>query len=128
MATPEPETPSADPQAQESFLGAEQRPVRMRVSDRERVTHYANAFRSNASAEEVMLDLGINSAASGRGEGGGDGGGEVHFEVSNRIIMNYYTAKRLAMLLGNLVRRHEERFGELKLSVTERAKTRDNGQ
>ena len=34
--------------------------------------------------------------------------------------MNYYTAKRMAMLLSNVVRQHEQRFGELKLNAGER--------
>ena len=93
--------------------------VRLRVDAQDMVTRYANAFRSNASADEVMIDFGVNSAAPGGDEG------EVRFEITNRTIMNYYTTKRLAMLLGNLVRRHEERFGELKLNAADREKPRD---
>jgi hypothetical protein len=36
--------------------------------------------------------------------------------------MNYYSAKRLAITLSQLIRRHEEQFGELELDVAKRRK------
>lgn len=104
-----------------------QRQVRLRVNDQNLETLYANAFRSSNSAEELFLDLGVNtivrSPASGNednGDGDASSGGEIRFDVSHRVIMNYYTAKRMAMLLSNVVRQHEQRFGELKLNAAER--------
>jgi hypothetical protein len=104
--------------------GAGQRPsVRLQVNDRDLQTLYANAFRINSSPDELFLDLGINTtmpAARRTGEEPGQPAGQVHFDISHRVVLNYYTAKRLAMVLGNLVRQHEQRFGELKLDVAER--------
>jgi hypothetical protein len=37
--------------------------------------------------------------------------------------MNYYSAKRLAITLSQLIRRHEEQFGELEMDVNKRRKT-----
>ena len=34
--------------------------------------------------------------------------------------MNYYSAKRLALTLGQIIRRYEQQFGELELDVTKR--------
>src|SRR5690606_35754928 len=39
--------------------------VRLRIDDRGMKTQYANAFRSNATHDELMLDFGINTAAAG---------------------------------------------------------------
>ena len=38
------------------------------------------------------------------------------------MVMNYYSAKRLAITLSQLIRRHEDEFGELELDVSKRRK------
>ena len=43
--------------------------------------------------------------------------------LTDRVILNYYTAKRLAITLSQLIRRHEEQFGELELDVSKRSRT-----
>jgi hypothetical protein len=87
------------------------------MDEREMQTHYANAFRANGTAEEVLLDFGLNVATPPSGQ---DPTPEVHFKVNQRVILNYYSAKRLAMTLTQLVRRHEQNFGELELDVAKR--------
>jgi len=47
---------------------------------------------------------------------------EILFQISERVIMNYYSAKRLAITLSQLIRRHEEQFGELELDAAKRRK------
>ena len=89
--------------------------VQLRVDEREMETKYANAFRSNGTAEEVMLDFGVNSPASMQRDKP-----EFVFQVSSRIVMNYYSAKRLAITLSQLIRRHEDQFGQLELDVAKR--------
>jgi hypothetical protein len=93
--------------------------VRLRVDEREMSSTYANAFRTNGTAEEVMLDFGVNllNQASQQQQQP-----EIIFKVTDRVIMNYYSAKRLAITLGQLIRRHEEQFGELELDVAKRRK------
>ncbi len=116
MTTPAPHaaTPVADP-ADAS--------VRVQVDESKMQSLYANAFRCSQTPEEVMLDLGLNMVvADGPTTGETPRGGSARFEVGSRVIMNYYTAKRLAMLLSNVVRQHEQRFGELKMSIAERSK------
>ena len=96
-----------------------QRQVRLRINEQGMQTCYANAFRTNGTAEEVMLDFGVNllnQAAQQQGQP------EIVFRVTNRVIMNYYSAKRLAITLSQLIRRHEEQFGELELDVAKRRK------
>ncbi|MHC4715394.1 MAG: DUF3467 domain-containing protein [Planctomycetota bacterium] len=94
-----------------------QRQVRLRIDERAMGTSYANAFRANGTAEEVMLDFGLNLVNPVPQE---QGQGEIVFQVNDRVILNYYSAKRLAITLGQIIRRHEEQFGELQLDVSKR--------
>ena len=82
-------------------------------------TTYANAFRTNGTAEEVLLDFGLNLINPPATEGEQP---EIMFQINERIIMNYYSAKRMAITLSQLIRRHEEQFGELELDVAKRRK------
>jgi len=76
--------------------------VRIRVDEREMSSAYANAFRTNGTDEEVILDFGLNlmnPAARGEGVQGSPRGsglaprqgsglaGEIIFRVTDRVIM-----------------------------------------
>jgi len=98
-----------------------QRQVRVGFDERNMTTSYANGFRANATGEEVMLDFGLNVVNPA---GQQQNQPEMLFQVNNRVVMNYYAAKRLAITLSQLIRRHEEQFGELNLDI---AKRRKNG-
>ena len=91
----------------------------VRVTEAGMDTSYANAFRTNGSAEEVMLDFGVNllNPASAQQDQQ-----EIIFKINERVVMNYYSAKRLAITLSQLIRRHEDDFGELELDVNKRRK------
>jgi hypothetical protein len=94
---------------------AGQQQVQLHIDEREMRTIYANGFRTNATAEEVMIDFGVNvSAPTGKTTP------EILFQISSRVIMNYYSAKRLALTLTQLLHRHEEQFGVLELDVNRR--------
>lgn len=95
--------------------------VRLRVDHTGMGTTYANAFKTNATSEEVIVDLGLNMVVPNPQGTGGEIVGDILFQVNNRLILNYYTAKRLALSLGQIVRSYEEKFGELKLNVADRA-------
>jgi len=99
-----------------------QQQIRMRIDEREMKSCYANAFRTNGTAEEVMLDFGLNLVVPGPGQAGQQQQAEILFQVTERVILNYYSAKRLAITLSQLIRRHEEQFGELELDVAKRQK------
>jgi len=126
--TPGPSDPERDPQGsargekpieEQAREQTGQRQIRLRVDERNLKTSYSNAFRTNGTAEEVMLDFGlniINPPAQQQGQP------EIIFQVNDRVIINYYSAKRLAIALSQLIRRHEEQFGELQLDVAKRRK------
>ena len=96
-----------------------QRQIRVGMDERTMKTTYANAFRTNATAEEVVLDFGLNLVNPARET---QGQPDVVFQVNERIILNHYSAKRLAITLSQMIRRHEEQFGEIELDVTKRQK------
>lgn len=109
----EPEKPIEEQARQQTG----QQQIRIRVEDRGVTATYANAFRTNATAEEVILDFGINSVLPAPTQ---QETPEILFQVAQRVVMNLYSAKRLAITLGQLIRRHEDQFGVLELDVAKR--------
>ena len=96
-----------------------QRQVRIHMDEREMKTSYANAFRTNSTPDEVLLDFGFNLPMPPTGA---DQQAEILFKLDSRIVMNYFSAKRLALTLTQMIRRHEEQFGELELDPAKRQK------
>jgi hypothetical protein len=47
--------------------------------------------------------------------------GKQEVKVTQRLIMNFYTAKRLTSALGMTLQRHEATFGTIELDVRRRA-------
>jgi hypothetical protein len=74
---------------------------------------YANFARVTATPEEVIVDFALNPQpfAVGRQD----------VKVSQRLIMNFYTAKRLLGALQMTIQRHESAFGAIELDVRRRA-------
>ena len=96
-----------------------QQQVQLRIDEAGLETSYANAFRTNGTAEEVILDFGLNVVGPPSQP---QGNPQILFKVNQRVVMNYYSAKRLAITLSQLIRRHEEQFGELEMDVQKRRK------
>lgn len=94
-----------------------QKQIRVDIEERNLKTNYANGFRTAATQEEVVLDFGLNHAQPPSQQGGE---GKIIFQVNERIIMNYYSAKRLTITLSQMIRRYEEQFGELELDAAKR--------
>ncbi len=95
-----------------------QKRVRVRIDESNVKTSYASGFRPIVTAEEVILDFGMNLA---RLTGDKKSPYEIVFQANNRVIMSYYSTKRLAIALGQVVRRFEEKFGELELNAANRS-------
>ena len=83
------------------------------VDDSSTVPSYSNFCRVTATPEEVILDFGLNPQpfASGRQD----------VKANQRLVMNFYTAKRLLTALGMTIQRHEQTFGSIELDVRRRA-------
>ena len=117
--TPEesPEAAGDKPIEEQAREQTGQRQVQLRIEEADMETTYANAFRTNGTPEEVMLDFGLNLAAPGAQQ---QARPEIVFTVNQRVVLNYFSAKRLAITLGQIIRRYEQQFGELELDVAKR--------
>ena len=67
---------------------------------------YANVCNVTSTREEVVMLFGVNQAWN-RGQK------EVTIQLTDRIIVSPFAAKRLAMLLDSVVKEYEKRFGVL---------------
>jgi Protein of unknown function (DUF3467) len=83
------------------------------VDDSSVLPSYSNFCRVTATPEEVILDFGLNPQpfATGRQD----------VKANQRIVMNFYTAKRLLTALSMTIQRHEGTFGAIELDVRRRA-------
>ncbi len=83
------------------------------VDDSSTLPSYSNFCRVTATPEEVILDFGLNPQpfATGRQD----------VKANQRIVMNFYTSKRLLTALGMTIQRHEGTFGSIELDVRRRA-------
>lgn len=84
------------------------------VNDTAANAGYANFCRVSSTPEELILDLGLNPTPYATGK--------VDVNVTQRIILNHYTAKRLWSALSMALQRHEQAFGVLETDVRKRVK------
>jgi hypothetical protein len=80
---------------------------------------YSNFARVTATPEEVIIDFCLNPNPFHQGR--------QDINVSQRLIMNFYTAKRLFTALGMTLQRHEQNFGPIELDVRRRAHHQPGG-
>ena len=71
---------------------------------------YANVCNVSSTREEMTLLFGTNKSWH-------PGQAELTVELTNRVILNPYAAKRLYLLLGNVVNQYESRWGELSVEA-----------
>ena len=82
----------------------------IRWDDSNLKSSYANVCNVSSTREEVVLVFGINQAWE-RGQA------EMHVQLTDRIILSPFAAKRLTSLLNNVVREYESRFGTLNVDL-----------
>jgi len=68
---------------------------------------YVNFANANSTQEEVVLNFGMNNNWDRMAS-------EVEIELSHRVVMSPFAAKRLAEMLGKLVAQYEGRYGPMK--------------
>lgn len=77
-------------------------------------TAYANFCRVTGTPEELVLDFGLNTQMN-----------PVPTEpvkLTHRLVMNYYTAKRLLGALHMAVQQHENVYGVLEIDIQKRVR------
>lgn len=86
--------------------------LQLRVDDRHVEGCYANFCRVTGTPEELILDFGLNSQPFGE---------QVEpVPIAQRVVLNFYTAKRMLAALQLTVQRHETAFGLLETDVQKR--------
>ena len=104
QATPEaqPQQPAGPPR------------VTVQIDDSKITASYANFCRVTGTPEEVIIDFGLNPQPIGIPS--------QPITVSQRIVMNFYTAKRMLHALQLTIQRHEATFGVLETDIQKRVR------
>jgi len=84
--------------------------TRIKWDDASMKSSYANVCNVTSTREEVVLLFGMNQAWN-RGQK------EVTVQLTDRIVVSPYAAKRLSMLLQGVVGEYEKRFGTLAIDL-----------
>jgi hypothetical protein len=84
------------------------------IDDSEALACYANFCRVMGTPEELIIDFGLNPQPFGVPT--------KPIAVTQRIVTNLYTAKRLLHVLHMTVQRHEATFGAIETDVQKRAR------
>ena len=103
--TKQEQPPAAPAQAQEQ-------PPRVKIDDTGATCCYANFCRVTGTPEELIVDFGLNTQPFGVPT--------EPVKITQRIVTNYYTAKRMLHALHLSVQRHEQAFGVLETDVQKR--------
>lgn len=122
MSQTEENTTAADPEAAAAAPAAQpqqQQQVQVQVNDDDAYARYANFCRVTGSPEELIVDFGLNPQPVGVPKD--------PINVNQRVIMNFYTAKRLLAALQMSVQRHEAVFGVLETDIQKRLKVQQQG-
>jgi hypothetical protein len=84
--------------------------MKIKWDDSNMKSSYANVCNVTSTREEVVMLFGMNQAWN-RGQK------EVTIQLTDRIVVSPFAAKRLSMLLGNVVKEYENRFGPLNIEA-----------
>jgi hypothetical protein len=75
---------------------------------------YANFCRVHQLPEEIILDFGLQTQVAPSST--------EPIKMTHRLVMNYYTAKRLLFALHMAVQQYENAFGPIETNVGKRAR------
>ena len=106
---------STDPKPQSGAEAAQAQPPQFAVDSSALSTVYANFCRVTGTPEELVLDFGLNTQMAPTPT--------EPIRLTHRLVMNFYTAKRLLGALHMAVQQHENVYGVLEVDVGKRART-----
>lgn len=92
-----------------SVAGSVQPPenqVKIRWDDTNMRSTYANVCNVTGTREEIVLMFGMNQTWQ-------SGQAEVSIQLADRVVMSPFVAKRMALLLNNVIRNYETQYGPL---------------
>jgi hypothetical protein len=91
-----------------------QQPQQLVVDASKAHAAYSNFCRVTGTPEELIVDFGLNAQPMGVPT--------EPIEITQRIVVNFYTAKRLFAALQMSLQRHEAAFGVLETDVQKRVR------
>jgi hypothetical protein len=84
--------------------------TKIKWDDSSMKSSYANVCNVTSTREEVVMLFGMNQAWN-RGQK------EVTIQLTDRIVVSPYAAKRLSMLLTGIITEYENRYGTLNIEL-----------
>jgi hypothetical protein len=111
--------PDAQPENPQAAAQAQQR-VQVEIDDTKALALYANFCRVTGTPEELIIDFGLNPQPFGVPT--------QPIAITQRIITNFFTAKRMLHALQLTIQRHEQTFGVLETDVQKRVRPGYMGQ
>ncbi|MDR1963391.1 MAG: DUF3467 domain-containing protein [Planctomycetaceae bacterium] len=93
---------------------SQQQSPQVRFDDSKVTATYANFCRITGTPEELIIDFGLNPQPVGIPS--------TPIVVTDRIVTNFYTAKRMLYALQTTIQRHEQTFGVLEIDVQKRVR------
>ncbi|MGO8746275.1 MAG: DUF3467 domain-containing protein [Thermoguttaceae bacterium] len=94
--------------------GQAQQRLQVQIDDAKALASYANFCRVTGTPEELIIDFGLNPQPVGIPT--------QPIIITQRIITNFYTAKRMLHALQLTVQRHEATFGVLETDIQKRVR------
>jgi hypothetical protein len=94
--------------AQDKKAGGDRAVQTLKWDDSRMTSTYANVCNVSSTREEMTLLFGTNQSWH-------TGQKELTVQLTDRIILSPFAAKRLSLLLNNIIKEYETRFGELKI-------------
>lgn len=89
--------------------------MRLEVTTTGMNTSYSNFFRLAGTFEELLLDFGFHSGLV-------VGNSTEPAKITQRVIMNFPTAKRMLGALQAAIQRHEQTFGPIETDPQKRVR------
>jgi hypothetical protein len=99
----------------ESSAPAQQQQPQFSVDTSALSTAYANFCRVTGTPEELVLDFGLNTQMSPTPT--------EAIKLTHRLVINFFTAKRLLGALHMAVQQHESVYGVLEVDVQKRVRS-----
>ena len=92
----------------------QQQRMQLEIDDSKVLACYANFCRVTGTPEELIIDFGLNPQPVGLPT--------QPIVITQRIITNFFTAKRMLHALQLTVQRHEATFGVLETDIQKRVR------
>ena len=113
-AGPQPTPGQQQQPGQQPQQGQQQQQPQIQVDESRAVTAYANFCRVTGTPEELIIDFALNPQPMGVPT--------KPINVDQRIVLSFYTAKRLMAALQLSLQRHEATFGVLETDIQKRVR------